>query len=777
MLLRRLLSLFTIFSVLLFSGVHANSFLTGGDPDFSIFSAVHEDKEGAQEEVLPAAMTEDPVKAELLSEEKDIQPGQAFWVALKINLEKDWHTYWKNPGEIGLATSIDWHLPLGFEVLEVEWPTPQRFVEKTAVAFGYDDSFVVLAKVLPSQGTAIGQPVQLGATIRWVACNLGNCIPGDTPVQSSPLSVINSTPAKDANNASVFAHARKNLPTADWRISANNGTRQIQLTIDKPEGLEGNYAAAYFVPLEADVFNARQHLSLTPSSNGRAYTVNLNKLVGKNLKGTLEGVLLLQPSAGSHAEPLALAIKADLKEGLIAEASNDATQQPQNLEENYVEFEGGIGLAIIMAFAGGMILNLMPCVLPVISLKVLSIIKMAGKSRASTFKHGLMFSAGVVASFWVLAGALLMLQAYGRAVGWGFQLQEPIFVAILAAVLLILAMSLFGVFEMGTTMAAWAGQAESQNTKKSNAGYYSSFFNGVLATAVATPCTGPFLGSAVGFAVTLPPIAALTIFTALGLGMAFPYLLLTAFPVLVKWLPKPGNWMVTFKQFMGFLLMATILWLVWVFGAQTNYVGIFLLLCSLFFLTLGCWVYGRCCTSLSTRKVRRAGAFLTIALALVGGYFLTISANIVPEDNEKALANALITGQEDPKAWLQFTSDAVEKFRAEGKPVFIDFTAKWCVICQTNHFVLSMDDIEQKFADLGIMKFKADWTRPDPEITKELRKYGRNGVPLYLLYVPGVASPLILPQVLTPDVISKYLEQMRSAIPPDNNNANSVVKP
>jgi thiol:disulfide interchange protein/DsbC/DsbD-like thiol-disulfide interchange protein len=757
--LRRLISIFAATSLLCVTGLSASSFLTSDEPDFKAFTVENAVQEQPPSE-QPAAADEDPVQAEILSEDKGVLPGRAFWIALKVDLGKDWHTYWKNPGETGLGTSIDWHLPFGFEVAEVEWPAPKRFVEKSSVAFGYDESFVILAKVIPSKGVAVGQQVQLGATIRWVACNHGNCIPGDTNANAT-LQIVSATPPRNSQATDLFAQAREKLPNTDWKVAANSNISNIELILDKPEGLSGEYGAAYFMPLEAEVFNARQSLPLTPT--GQGYKINLGKLAGKGNKEALEGVLLLQPAAGSNAKPVAVAIQADIKDHMIADASGDIVSRAIVQEEPpYTDFEGGLGLALVMAFVGGMILNLMPCVLPVISLKVLSIIKMSGKSRMSTLKHGLMFSAGVLVSFWILAGALLMLQAYGHAVGWGFQLQEPIFVAILAAVLLILAMSLFGVFEMGTTMASWAGETESQNNKHAT-GLFGSFFNGILATAVATPCTGPFLGSAIGFAVTLPAISALTVFTFLGLGMAFPYFLLTAFPSLVKWLPKPGNWMITFKQIMGFLLIATILWLLWVFGAQTDYIGVFLLLCALFVLTIGCWVYGRCCTPFNTKKARRAGAFLTIGFALVGTYLMVVSASIVPEHNEKALAEALMTGRQDPKAWLPFSPDAVEQFRAEGKPVFIDFTAKWCVICQTNHFILALDDMEQKFADLGIVKFKADWTKPDPAITKELRKFGRNGVPLYLLYAPGASTPMILPQVLTPDVVTKYLDQMRAA--------------
>ncbi len=425
------------------------------------------------------------------------------------------------------------------------------------------------------------------------------------------------------------------------------------------------------------------------------------------------------------------------------------------------EYDMGLGLAIVLAFLGGMILNLMPCVLPVISLKVLSFVKIAGETRSTTLRHGVAFSAGVIASFWVLAGMLLALQTYGHAVGWGFQLQEPLFVAVLAAVLLVFGLSLFGVFEFGHMFASWAGQKD-EKAKKESHGLTGSFLNGVLATAVATPCTGPFLGTAIGFAVTLSPAYSMMVFTSLGLGMAFPYLMLAAFPSLLRWLPKPGSWMVMFKQLMGFLILATILWLMWVFGAQTDNLGMFLLLSGLFVLSLACWVYGQWSHPVKSRRTRLAGGLSALLILLVGSYLVVISAQLVPQAQVQTSFNSEV------KQWHNFSKETIDKLRAEGKPVFVDFTAKWCVICQTNFVVLNLADVANKFDELGVYRFKADWTRPDPVITEELRKFGRNGVPLYLLYRPGSDKPEILPQVLTPDTVLSYLKEMEEMASKDS---------
>lgn len=407
----------------------------------------------------------------------------------------------------------------------------------------------------------------------------------------------------------------------------------------------------------------------------------------------------------------------------------------------------GIGMALSLALLGGLILNLMPCVLPVISFKILSFVKMAGQSRSLTFKHGMAFSLGVLVSFWILAAFLLVLKAYGHSVGWGFQLQEPLFVALLAAVILVFGLSLFGVFEAGTFVTSLAGKAQGNQIAKEEM-LAGSFLSGMLATAVATPCTGPFLGSAVGFATTVSAPAAMLIFTFLGIGMAFPYLLLSAYPNLMRFLPKPGDWMVTFKEIMGFVMVATVLWLVWVFSAQTNSLSVMLLLAGFFCLTIGCWVYGKWgCPTLSRMK-RYFGVLLALACFAMGGAII-VNASKGQETTYEA----------SHSDWEAFSPKRLAELRQQGTPVFIDFTAKWCLICQANHMVLSSKSVDAKLKEKGVVKMKADWTKRDAVITKELEKHGRNGVPLYLLY-GRTAEPVILPQVLTPDIVMEELNKL-----------------
>jgi thiol:disulfide interchange protein DsbD len=400
-------------------------------------------------------------------------------------------------------------------------------------------------------------------------------------------------------------------------------------------------------------------------------------------------------------------------------------------------------LAALFAFIGGMILNLMPCVLPVLSLKVLSFMRQAEAQKTRAWRHGLVFSAGVLTSFWVLAALLLILRAGGQAVGWGFQLQSPYFVLILAAFFFLFGLNLFGVFEFGTSFASLAGVVENP------AGYGHSFLTGVLAAVVATPCTAPFMGAALGFSLAQPATVSLLIFTCLGLGMAFPYLLLSFSPSLLAAMPKPGMWMISLEQFMGFLLMASVVWLLGIFGLQTGLASLNRALACLLAFAFAAWMVGRWAgpaNAFAMRFVARGIALLVVAGAL-------------------AWALSGLDAAEDPARpeglrWEPYSAERLASLRAEGKPVFIDFTAAWCLTCQVNERLALADRrVQEKFRELGVATLKADWTRRDEEITQALAGYGRNSVPLYVLY--GRADePVILPEILTPGQVLKALDEM-----------------
>lgn len=705
------------------------------------------------------ALTQNPVKAELIAEEETIQPGRPFWVAVRLKHQEHWHSYWKNPGDSGMPTTIEWNLPEGFTASPIVWPTPKKFIVNDAIGYGYEDEATLLVQLTPPQTLPHAQEkMELGANFRWVVCSDSNCILGEFSTMT-PLSVASTAPKAKEEFKQLFHEARHRIPKQHEDIQVQRKGGHIELRFQLPlDSIDHLQAKISFYPENNEVIDHSVDPILhATAENPNHYAVFLKSAPGSEEK-SLKGIVVVEDprSSVSHSMEINAPIASVDNELISIGEPQKKSLNPMPISSSAsAEFEGGLGLALLLAFVGGMILNLMPCVLPVISFKILSFVNLAGQCRARTFKHGVAFSGGVLISFWVLAGALLILQTYGHAVGWGFQLQEPLFVGILSAILLLFSLSQFGIFEMGTSMTSWAGQAQSAR----KGGFVGSFFSGVLATAVATPCTGPFLGTAVGFAVTLPTILAMLVFTSLGLGMALPYLILAGFPRLLRFLPKPGAWMVTFKEAMGFIMLATVLWLVWVFGAQTDSFAVFLLLVGFFCLAMGGWIYGKWGSSLSKKKSRVFGRLLTIICFTASGYSIISAA--LPEDTAHYAKNQKIADAWHGEVWEEFSPERVAELHSKGIPVLIDFTAKWCLICQANHLVLSNNEVNEKFAKLGVVKMKADWTKKDMIITQELSKHGRNSVPLYLLYGSNSTEPpQILPQVLTPSTVIEYLEKI-----------------
>jgi thiol:disulfide interchange protein DsbD len=695
-----------------------------------------------------------PVKPTLLLEDLSIQPGHPFWVAIHLTIDKDWHAYWKNPGGTGFPIAIDWELPTGFSAGDIQWPHPERLMTGGGISYGYTDDVTLLVQIVPPKDIKTTN-ANLKAKINWLVCSETTCLPGEASLSiDAPITAV--APKLNEQNKILFKETRDLLPhKAKVAIKQDKDCITLEIAMSPtftitPEDLK----LAYFCPETQEMIQDAQKVSIQKKEDN-LYTVTFKRTGEKNVRGNL----VFQKGTGDDAETQAWDLNIALNDDVGVKAGNSNGNFHEQTATNS-DTSSVFLTAVIFAFLGGLILNLMPCVLPVISLKMMSFVKMSGQARSVTFKHGLIFSLGVLISFWILATILIVLQSYGQSMGWGFQLQEPLFVAVLAAILLIFALSLFGVFEFGTFFASWAGQAESdvQNKTEKPESLWGSFFSGVLATAVATPCTGPFLGSAIGFAMTLSPFLSLLVFTSLGLGMASPYLLLSAYPQLIRFLPKPGAWMVGFKEFLGFCMLATVLWLLWVFAAQTSTAALFSYLVGALFVALACWVYGRWGTPFNSRNSRYMSYVATFLLFACGTTIIFNSA-MGPDTQEIAL------NEKGPKTdWQVFSPEKVQELRNQGIPVLVDFTARWCLICQTNHMVLSTKEVSSKLKEMGIVKMEADWTKRDPVITEELRKYGRNGVPLYLIY-PGdpKAEPIILPQVLTPELVIENLKEVKPA--------------
>lgn len=694
--------------------------------------------------VSPVNAAENPVHLELIADETSPNKDQSFWIGLKFNMDENWHLYWKNPGDSGMAPSVSWALPEGVTIEEVVWPYPKRVEDNSIVSFVYGEDVTLLARVTPQRAFTDSAPLTIAVTVNWVACSNDNCQPG---ISNATLTLPLVEQAKKGEWHKLLNQAITLLPSKEGKMKVERNDTHLQFALTPSQAFPFPIEKAYFSPDNEGTVDIHTAAVMLPTDNDDILLTLKEENPG--MASALKGVLVLQTKDNiSYAYDVNLPIT---KSGPLT-----------HLDLNLM-------WAIMLAFAGGIMLNLMPCVLPVISFKILSFAKIASHSRKAIMRHGFAFSAGVMISFWALASVMLVLRGYGNTVGWGFQLQEPIFVALLAAVILIFGLNLFGVFELGTSIAGTVGRAEQKANKKTE-GLTSSFCSGILATAVATPCTGPFLGTAIGLAITLPAPLAMLIFTSLGLGMASPYLLLTGFPALIRYMPKPGQWMITFKEIMGFFMLATVLWLLWVFGAQTSIHAVFTVLCGFFVFSLGAWIYGTWGTPAKKRKTRWISYLITSGFLLVGSYIIYQASTFVHDDEALRHTShsenriAMADGERDLfptiQEWIPFSPAKLEELRKRGIPVFIDFTAKWCLICQANHVVLTNSSIESKMADMGVVKMKADWTKKSEIITKELQKYGRNGVPLYLFYGQDPSKPpTILPQVLTPTNVLEHLEK------------------
>lgn len=653
-----------------------------------------------------AAVQSDHVEVELVSENTTLAPGDN-WVALRIQPEAGWHVYWRNPGDSGLPTKLAWqNLPQGAEAGELQWPYPHEHRLGDLVNYGYGENTLlpVLLK-LPA-----GAKGPLLAKAQWLVC-ADVCIPGKADLQlDRPINA--ATPVADPALQAAFAAARAALPKpADFPARFQIDQNELRLAAGP---LPGTSEAVAFYPYAPALINhaaagraAFDGRELRLSRPLSSYYVDAPK--------TVDGVLLI--GDGNQAQAYEFSATPGEVAALSPAPIASSATPPSLL------------LALLLAFGGGLILNLMPCVFPVLSLKALSVMKAQGQAAVEHRRHALAYTTGVVASFLLAAGVLMVLRSGGAALGWGFQLQSPFFVGLLVYVMVALGLSLSGLLQFGTR---WMGAGQNLAARPGLSG---SFFTGVLAVVVASPCTAPFMGTALGFALTQPPVAALSVFLALALGLAFPFLLLGFVPRLAAWLPRPGAWMETLKQVLAFPLYLTAVWLLWVLGGLTDRNGMALVLAGVVALSFALWLLG------SSNKVI---AKLIGVAALVGSIALLFHPLIRTPSTAAAESHA---------GWEPYSDARFAELRAQKRTVFVDFTADWCLTCKVNERIaLKSTRVAQAFADNQVATLVADWTRADPAITATLARYGRSGVPLYLVSRGGGEAE-VLPQVLTPDLV------------------------
>jgi thiol:disulfide interchange protein/DsbC/DsbD-like thiol-disulfide interchange protein len=707
----------------------------------------------------------------LIADVKSVKPGLPFTVGIRMTMDPGWHTYWKNPGESGLATSVDWGLPSGLSAGEIGWPLPGKTVESGDVlTYGYAHENMLLVRMSPSPVLKPGSRLTVKAKVSWLECEK-TCVPGEASVELT-LPVLPDDPAAD--HILLFQKYRGLIPdpwdeNAGFMISPNVGKGMVELRLTAKPGkafVTSADGVPDFYPGPTDNLTTGR-VQVKGGASEVVLNVPFSSSQPLSHDAVVRGVIVYRFEGGerrgvSYEVPVGLRFQKGFSGGGSSVPEKGLLDRTFETGQDAGSRQSFI-LYIFFALVGGLLLNVMPCVLPVIALKVFGLVRMAGDHPGQVKKLGWFFSLGILVSFLVLASVVIVLKVAGQQVGWGFQFQEPLFVIAMCAVVFAFGLSLFGVYDIRLPGAAVTG-VSSATSRQGNkgGGYAASFWEGVFATILATPCTAPFLGSALGFAFAQPPLVNILVFGAVAIGMALPYLLLTAKPAWMKFLPKPGAWMETAKQFMGFLMMATLIWLLYILGKQLGMEAV--IWTAAFLLTVGisCWLVGRFATLTASR--RRASVTWVVAVALaVFGYWWFVENTL----NVRGLIAGEPTSGESgaPQAggiaWRSFSLAGLEADLKDSKAVFLDFTAEWCLTCKVNEkTVLSDPLVVEKFRTSGILPVRADWTNRNQDITRLLAKFGRSGVPLYVLFPAGHPNqPIVLPEVITSGMIVEAIDK------------------
>jgi|CZKF01.1.fsa_nt_gi thiol:disulfide interchange protein DsbD len=683
---------------------------------------------------LPAQVASSSFNAEHVRVEL-LVPGDSLYSSDELNdaglyfkLEPGWHIYWKNPGDAGEPPHVKWTLPAGITARPIQFPAPKRLPLGPLMDYGYENEVLFPLKLHVADGVKAG-PVKLHAKVDWLVCR-ERCIPGKTELEVQRnvyVGLYDILTPKDITLTQQFFQRdnSKSLPAIPKPFPANHKavfqpTKEgFRLSVETGQ----RETTAAFFPEDQDILSNPAQQKLTPTANGIILDLKKDANLTAN-PAQLKGVLEL--FGGRAYEITALP-------GTVA------AQAPSQFWLELLRTSG-------LAFLGGLLLNLMPCVFPVLFLKGLALVHTGHKELHRLRTHGLVYAAGILVSFWALVGVLLGLRAAGATLGWGFQFQSPVFLALMAGLLFFLGLSLAGQFEIGLTLTSAGGSLAAKQ------GYTGSFFTGVLAVVVATPCTAPFMGAAIGYALSASALVTFAVFTALALGLAAPYVALTLQPAWTRILPKPGAWMEVLRQAISIPIFITVIWLAWVL-AQAYGAGVLAaLLASFLLLAIAGWFLGRWPAK---RWATGAAALIVlgvIALAVLGQRLLVESAGKPGSTNLDSVAAI---------GWEPWSAEAVSHYQAQGRPVFVDFTAAWCLSCQVNERIaLNQPEVQKAFASANVALLRADWTRHDEAITQALTALGRSGVPAYALYVPGETNSRLLPEVLTPGIVINALAKL-----------------
>ena len=643
----------------------------------------------------------------LLTESNQVGGEETLLVGLEFNLSPGWHTYWENPGDSGEGASIKWNLPSGFKASTILWPGPKRIPVEPLMTYGYEDKALLLTEIKSPK--EFSNPVKISAKINWLTCK-DICIPQEGQVDMTLIKGPKVANQFTSKLKEVALTVPKNFPSP-YRVSVIN--EKIFLQFEK-EGSR-NISEAYFFPNEYGLINYTADQKLERNDN--SFSLELSSAEVQLKTNTLKGVLKLKVDGIKEFYTLDLPLEKNTNNPLVTIS---------------------LLTAIIFAFLGGIILNAMPCVFPILSIKILSFIEQSQGSKEKLFHHGLVFSAGVLTTFLAVSALLIFLRASGEAIGWGYQLQSPWVVSLLIYLFVVIGIVFMGNIVLGSSFGNLGTLVQNQKDLTS------SFFTGVLAVVVASPCTAPFMGPALGLALLQPGLKSIVIFLALGIGFSLPYLILSIYPQLLSKLPKPGEWMQTLKQIMAFPMWASALWLAWVLSSQVDMQSVFAVLLGALLIALGLWLLEK--TQNSASILRRVTLIFSLGLMIFSIWLLPITS----DNNSPSLKN-----EENA-----FSVQKLNSLRSEQKMVFLNFTADWCITCKVNEAIaLNQDKVKKVLDEKNIIYLKADWTRKDPEIASMLASYGRTGVPLYLLF-PSQGDPIILPELLTEDLLLDFLKEI-----------------
>ncbi len=691
----------------------------------------------ASAQTQPAFVSADPmVEASLVSDRVSVAPGETFSLALRQEITPGWHTYWRNPGDSGEATRLELTLPEGWTATALEWPAPTAYPLGPLTNYGYSDRVTLPLTVSAPDGAS--GPVTIEAYASWLVCE-DICIPEDAAL-SLTLDVGESRPAPDG--AALIADARRRVPPAvdglDAGLLVENGRAVLTASGPLFEGGAEAVRNLAFFPYEAGVIDHAAAQDVALADGAMRLETRAGFDVRDGVTNAHGGVITferfengawrarsaaLEAAPGVRVNDLAAIAAPSAAGGAGAPGSPDPAPAPASI---------GFLQAALLALAGGLLLNLMPCVFPILSMKALTLVQKRGADRSEARLHGLLYGAGTIATFLALGGGLLALRVLGLPDLWGFQLQSPLIIILLAGLMFLIGLNFLGAFEIGTSLQGVGGNV--QGGTRSGA-----FLTGVLAVFVAAPCLAPFMTGALAFAFTQPPLASLTIFGFLGVGLAAPFVLVAFQPGLLSVLPKPGPWMERFKQFLAFPMFATAIWLVWVLSVQTGAQGVLFALLALLALAFGVWAFRM--GGLGGRATAAAGVAASLAAVLMVSRLEPVEASGAGGE------------------WEDWSVARVEQLQAEGRAVFVDFTAAWCVTCQVNKLgALSSEGVRAAFTEHDVALLRADFTNRDAEIAAELNRRGSAGVPLYLMFPAGGGEPAILPPLLTEAIVIRSVE-------------------